>query len=578
MGELKRLLPYLGRYRGPLALGMLCLLAGKAAAVVVPKVLQMTVDDLSISVTVEKLVLYAGLIIGLAMVEGFFRFWMRRLLIGVSRYVEYDLRKDYFAHLQLMSPSFYQRWRTGDLMSRASNDISAVRMVLGPGIMYPAETITLTLAAIGLMLFISVELTVVSLAIMPVVSILVKKFGTIIHRRFEAIQAKMSDISAVVQENLSGVRVVKAYTQEAHEQEKFERENQEYLQRNMGLVKVWGAFYPLLSVFIGLGSVIVLWWGGNMVVQSEISLGQLVAFFAYLGMLTWPMIAFGWVVNIYQRGAASMRRLAAVWNEAPKLVDATDALQDVAIKGRLELRDVSFRYNGVSVLRGIDLTVEAGQTLALVGRTGSGKTTLVNLVPRLYDVTDGQILVDGVDVRQLPLAVLRRAVSLVPQESFLFSETVGENIAFGRPEASKEEVADAAGVAGLADDVREFPESYGTMVGERGITLSGGQRQRATIARALLTDPPILILDDALSSVDTETEERILSQLRGVIRKRTTILVSHRISTIQDADIIVVLDEGRIVEQGSHEELLEHNGIYAGLYRKQLLEEELERI
>ncbi len=404
MLELRRLLPYLGRYKPGIVRGMLCLVLGKAAAVLAPQVLRMTVDDLTISVTARKLLFYSALIVAIALVDGFFRFWMRRLLIGVSRYVEFDLRNDFFSHLQKMSPSFFHRWRTGDLMSRATNDIAAVRMVLGPGIMYPVETVVITVASLCFMLAINVELTLVALAVMPIVSIAVKKFGSVIHKRFEAIQAKMSDITALVQENLSGVRVVKAYTQEQPEQEKFEDENQQYLQTNIELAKVWGAFYPLLAVLIGLGSALVLWWGGRMVVGGEISLGQLVAFFAYLSMLTWPMIAFGWVVNIYQRGAASMKRLAVILDEDPELRDAPDARGDVEIAGGIEFRGVHFRYNGVPVLRDINLTVEPGQTVALVGRTGSGKSTLVSLIPRLYDVTEGQVLVDGVDVRQVPLA------------------------------------------------------------------------------------------------------------------------------------------------------------------------------
>jgi len=580
MSELRRLLPYLARYKPSLTWGLVCLFAAKLVSVLAPQVLRYAVDDLTISVTTGKLALYAGLIVGIALVEGVFRYFMRQLLIGVSRHVEYDLRNDFFEHLERMSPSFYNRWRTGDLMSRAANDIGAVRMVLGPGIMYPAETIVVTVASLFFMLAIDWQLTLLSLALMPVVSIMVKKFGEAIHTRFESIQAKMSDLSALVQENLSGMRVVKAYVQEESEKKRFAEENEEFLRRNVGLVKIWGLFYPLMSTLIGLATVLVLWWGGRLVISGRLSLGELVAFFAYLSMLTWPMIAFGWVVNIYQRGAASMKRLTAILSEPPGLFEKPAVLARAwpEPRGEVEFRGVHFRYNGVSVLEDVNLRIDPGQTVAVVGPTGSGKTSLVSLIPRLYDATGGEVLLDGVDVRELPLWRVRGAVGFVAQESFLFSTTVRENIGFGRPGAELQAVKRAAGVAGLASDIADFAEGYETMVGERGITLSGGQKQRTAIARALLIDPRILILDDALSSVDTETEETILSELAGLLRERTALLVSHRISTIRNADLIVVLDHGRIVERGRHQELLDRDGLYAGLYRKQLLEEELERI
>ena len=560
--------------------GMAALVLAKAAAVLTPQVLKHTIDDLTIEVTSEKLAFYASLIVGIAVTEGFFRFWMRRLLIGVSRRAEYDLRGDFYGHLQKMSPSFFQRWRTGDLMSRASNDITAVRMVLGPGIMYPAETLIITIGALAFMFSISWQLTLIALTVMPVVSILVKRFGSIIHKRFQAIQEKMSDISALAQENLSGMRVVKAYAQEDPERAKFATENDEYFNRNMRLVKVWGAFYPMLASLIGLGTALVLWWGGRMVVATQISLGEFVAFFVYLNLLTWPMIALGWVVNIYQRGEASMKRLTAILDEPPELVSGR--LSPMTLSGRLEFRGVDFSYsgngNGDRVLKDIDLSIEPGQTVAFVGRTGAGKTTLTRLVSRLYDVTKGSVLIDGFDVRELPVASVRKAVGFVPQEAFLFSESVRDNIAFGRMSAADADIAACARLAGLDTDIAEFPEGYDTMVGERGVTLSGGQRQRATIARALLVDPPILILDDVLSAVDTETEERILSQLADVMKTKTTLLVSHRISTVKNADLICVLDQGRIVERGNHDELVAGGGLYASLHQKQLLEEELEHL
>jgi ATP-binding cassette subfamily B protein len=603
MDELARLIPYIKRYPRPMVIGMIALVFGKLAAVLTPQVLEATVDDLTVSVTVEKLAFYAALIVGIALAEGFFRFWMRRLLIGVSRHVEYDLRHDFAAQLQRMPASFYSRWRTGDLMSRASNDMSAVRMVLGPGIMYPAETGIVTIGALAFMFSISWELTLVSLLALPLVSIVVKKFGAVIHKRFEAVQEKMSDLSALAQENLAGMRVVKAYTQETDQTERFDRENEDYFQRNMGLVRIWGAFYPLMTALIGLATALVLWWGGVLVVRGAITLGELVAFFAYLAMLTWPMIAFGWVINIYQRGAASMKRLLSVLDAAPELPDPEwpAGEKPPVFAGRVQFRNVSFRYpvtatnggsastsrggktNGQSseqdaVLNDINLEIAPGETVAFVGRTGSGKSTLTRLVARLYDVTEGAVLVDGVDVRSLPLATLRSAIGFVPQESFLFSETIRENLSLGKPEATDAEIREAARIAGLDGDVDAFPDGYDTLVGERGITLSGGQRQRATIARALLVDPPVLILDDVLSAVDTATEERILSGLREVTRDRTTLIVSHRISTVKNADTVCVLENGRIVERGSHEELVSRGGLYASLHDKQLLEEELERI
>ena len=575
--------------------------------------------------TRQKLLTYSLLIIAIALIKGTFQFLTRWVVIGISRDIEFDLRNDLFAHLERLSYSYYQRNRTGDIMARATNDLNAVRMLLGPAIMYSANTLVFTAGALGFMLAISPKLTLFAFLPLPIASVVIQYFGRRIHERFERIQAMFSDISARAQENFSGARVIRAYVQEQAEIAAFETANQEYIRRSLGLVRLMGMLWPTLELMLGAAVVIVLWLGGREVLLGKMSVGDFVAFNTYMVQLTWPVIALGWVINIFQRGTASMERINEILSEQPEIVDegtpvfnlgaagaspvplGEDAQPPTNIQGDIEFCNLNFAYNGVVVLQDINLRIPAGSSLAIVGPTGSGKTTLVNLVPRIYDAEPGAVLIDGHPIRQLPLDSLRRQIGFVPQETFLFSDTIRENIAYGsqhettketmerraslRPgqgglsplpqkaaEPSLEEIKAAADAANIAQDIESFPEGYNTTVGERGITLSGGQKQRTAIARALLRGPRILILDDALSSVDTNTEDKILNHLREIMRGRTTIFISHRVSTVRNADRIAVLHQGRIVELGTHDELIARNGYYTDLYNKQLLEEELAEV
>jgi ATP-binding cassette, subfamily B, multidrug efflux pump len=643
--NLRGLFPYLRRYKGGITLGLFALALMGVVGNVVPLATGIIIDVLAGSArpfsngpsgvgalagswlsrivpfyapySRHTLGIYCLLLVGFIALKGILSFSTRWILIGVSRDIEFDIRNDLLDRLLILEPEFYVRNRTGELMSRATNDLNAVRMVLGPGIMYSATTLVTMLMAIFLMFKLSPSLTLWVLLPVPIVAVVVRHFGKVIHELYEKIQASLAALSVKVQENLSGVRVIRAYAQEDAQIRAFDEPNREYVARNVKLIRTWSMFMPSLTALIGTTFLIVLWKGGFLFLRNQLSLGGLVSFSNFLTLLVWPMIALGWVTNIFQRGAASMGRLTYILNAQPN-IDDRDAKVSVDKEplGEIEFRDLTFSYptllsgdgnsgaaagnvasankvpaskaiagNGTGaiansshpILSNINLRIPAGSTLAIIGPTGSGKTTLAALVARLWEAPAGQLLIDGRPIREWPLETLRRAIGYVPQDTYLFGDTLGENIAFGLPQYDAERVREAAEVASLEGDIEDFTEKYETIVGERGITLSGGQKQRTAIARALVRDPRILILDDSLSAVDTQTEERILSRLRDIMAGRTTILISHRTSTVQDADQIVVLRDGQIVERGKHEDLLARGGYYADLYQKQLLEEELER-
>jgi len=527
-----------------------------AAWVLVPPIVGRAIDDMrQAGISLHKIGMLALVLLMVSGTKAIFQFLIRWILIGVSREVEFDLRNDLFKHLEGLSHSFYQRTRTGDIMAKATNDLNAVRMLLGPGFMYTANTVVFTAFALGVMLHISHRLTFYAFLPLPVVSIVIQYFGRRIHERFERIQAMFSEISARAQENFSGVRIIRAYAQEEAEIASFETANREYIARSLTLVRLMGMLWPTLETMLGLAIVLVLWLGGREVLFGHISVGDFTEFNLFMVQLTWPVIALGWVINIFQRGTASLGRISQLMEEKPEIVDAPTVqvpTSDEQLTGDIEFRDLQFSYGGTPVLHDINLRIPAGSSVAIVGPTGSGKTTLVSLIPRIYDVESSMVLIDGKSVREYPLAFLRRNIGFVPQETFLFGETIRENIAFGVPDATDQDVRWAAEAANIASEIEDFPEKYKTIVGERGITLSGGQKQRTAIARALIRNPRILVLDDALSSVDTQTEDKILNHLREVMQGRTTIFISHRVSTVRNADRIAVLHSGRIVELGTH--------------------------
>src|SRR6516162_910538 len=618
--NLRPLAPYLRKYRTTFYIGALCVLCNNTVWILFPMVIRDAVRDLNTHVTRQTLLKYSLYLLAIAAAKAVFQYLTRWILIGVSREIEFDLRNDLFAHLEQLSYSYYQRTRTGDIMARMTNDLNAVRMLVGPGIMYTANTIVFTAVSLVFMLSISPELTLFALLPLPIFSIVVQYFGRQIHERFERIQAMFSDISARAQENFSGARLIRAYVQEEAEIRAFERENKEYIRRSLKLVRLMGMLWPTLELMLGCAVVLVLWLGGREVLAGQstfthvtalvpgfpgiatklkldgsMSVGQFVAFSTYMMQLTWPIIALGWVINIFQRGTASLGRINEILAEKPEVTDAAVPAVGVPqeVQGEIEFRNLNFRYGRTlrseeaaqsgaqandAVLRGVSLKVPAGTSLAIVGPTGSGKSTLVSLIPRIYEAEPGSVLIDGRPIREFPLELLRKNIGFVPQETFLFSATIRENIAFGAEDATHADVRRVAEAASIASDIEGFPEQYATVVGERGLTLSGGQKQRTAIARALIRNPRILILDDALSSVDTQTEDKILNHLREIMQGRTTIFISHRVSTVRNADRIAVLHGGRIVELGTHDELIAREGYYTDLYNKQLLEEELAEV
>jgi ATP-binding cassette subfamily B multidrug efflux pump len=581
MRSLLELKPYILKYRRLVFLGILAILLSEFFYVIIPILIGRAVDDLKAGVTFEKLSLFASLILGSTILSGIASFFTRQTIIVASRKIEYDMRNDFYRHVQGLHYLYFRDKKVGDIMAYATNDIPAVRNFLGPGIMYSIETTIEFVVILAIMFSMNLKLTLITLIPLPLISYLVYKVGKIVHERYEDIQEHFGTITTLAQENIAGIRVIKSYVREDYEIEKFRKVNFEYFIKNIKLAKVQSLTYPLMILITGISIILVIWYGGYQVIKGTMTLGQLTSFLIYLGYLIWPMIAFGWIINLTQRAAASMDRLLEVMRVQPRIKDTEET--DFSIKqinGEIEFKDVWFKYPDSEnyVLKGVSFKVEQGQTVGIVGYTGSGKTTLVNLIPRLFDPDKGEVLIDGVNVKKIPLKVLRGSIGYVQQDVFLFSDTVKNNITFGVDGVDEDKIISVAKIAHIYDEIMEFPNKFDTIVGERGITLSGGQKQRVGLARALIKEPKILILDDSFSSVDAYTEEMILKNLKEYRKGRTTIIISHRITAVKDADFIIVLDDGEIVESGTHDELIELGGIYAELYQKQILEEELEKM
>ena len=581
MKNLYSLKKYFIRYKKKLLLGALFVVLSNVGSIYIPLIIKNAINALTVKVSVAQLIHYSILIVLASLFAGFFRYLIRQMIIVVSREIEYDLREDFWSHIQKLPLRYFQNNSTGNVMAHATNDINAVRSFLGPAVMYSTDTAFRLVLVIGVMISLNPSLTLYSLLPLPLLSILVYKIGKLIHEKFTLIQEKFSELTTKAQENFAGIRVIKSYVREENEISQFKQLSKDFLNRNMDMIKIQAYLQPVLFLVTGLSVIIVIWLGGVKIINGSLNLGDLTAFIAYLGILTWPMIAFGWVINMIQQAEASMKRLNKIFAEPYEIQDndtTNNSIKDLT--GKIEFNNVSFKYNEnlPNVLNNINLTIPAGSTLAIMGYTGEGKTSLINLIPRLYDCTEGEVLIDGANVKTIPLELLRTRIGIVQQESFLFSDTISNNITYGLRKHDEEKVLKSSMIAHFDKDVETFPKGYETVMGERGITLSGGQKQRASLARAIAIDPKILILDDSFSAVDTNTEEEILKSLKEFMKDRTSIIISHRISTVKNADKIIVLSKGAIFEQGTHDELISLGGIYADLHYKQLLEKELEEL